>query len=108
MQCHKRIFAAVQHSAVINAVMQTVKRPSLTQLSAIRRALGWSQAELGKRVGFTQQYVSALERGLMPTEDEHVSRLAEALGVEAHSLSAVRIQIDMGSPSGAVIVTCGA
>ena len=46
------------------------------------------QAELAQRAGapFTQQYISALERGLRPSERSHVGILASVLGVPETAL----------------------
>ena len=52
----------------------------------LRRSRDLSQAKLAALSGFRQQYISALEHGLRPASEEHVQRLAEALGV---SLAAI-------------------
>lgn len=62
-------------------------------LRRYRAESGWSQAVLAQRAGngFSQPYVSDLERGLRPSHPSHVARLAEALGVtEADLLRKVR------------------
>jgi transcriptional regulator with XRE-family HTH domain len=52
------------------------------RLRELREAMGWSQQELGERVGLHMQTVSRFERGtLMPTWAV-VLALAEALGVD--------------------------
>ena len=53
-------------------------------LRRCRLEAGWSQAELARRIGrrgFSQPYVSDLERGLWPSDPAHVSLLAAALNV---------------------------
>jgi transcriptional regulator with XRE-family HTH domain len=84
--------------------MPFVQVHALTNLSAIRRAIGYSQAELARRAGFDQSYVSRLERGLVPSDVAHAERLAGVLGVAVNLLFAHRIQINVTSPSGAVTV----
>jgi transcriptional regulator with XRE-family HTH domain len=78
--------------------------PYLSQLACVRRSLGVSQADLAARTGFSQQYVSLLERGLRPTDAAHALVLAQALGVDPATLTAERITI-CSSTSGAVTVT---
>jgi transcriptional regulator with XRE-family HTH domain len=55
-------------------------------LRRIRRACDLSQASLAASVGLTQQYVSALERGLRPADLRHLDALAQALGVSRRAL----------------------
>jgi transcriptional regulator with XRE-family HTH domain len=88
--------------AVIHDVSHITTHP-LTQLARIRLNLGLSQAELAIRAGFKQQYVSLLERGMRPTDESHVVKLAEVLGVEAEALFAESLTI-CTSPSGEVSV----
>jgi transcriptional regulator with XRE-family HTH domain len=58
-----------------------------TNLRLIRTARGYSQRVLGVRAGFTPFYISQLERGLTPSADVHVDRLAAALGVPRATLT---------------------
>ena len=48
-----------------------------------------TQSEVAQAAGdgFTQQYVSALERGLQPSDPHHLKALAAALGVEESALT---------------------
>jgi DNA-binding XRE family transcriptional regulator len=57
-------------------------------LRRYRVEAGLKQSELAKRAGapFTQQYVSALERGLRPSDRAHVSILASILRVSETAL----------------------
>jgi hypothetical protein len=59
-----------------------------TNLRLIRVARGLSQHRLGVRAGFTGVYISQLERGLKPSSDDHVDRLAAALDVPPEALMA--------------------
>lgn len=61
-----------------------------TNLRLIRVARGLSQHRLGARCRpqFTGVYISQLERGLKPSSDEHVDRLAAALNVPREALLA--------------------
>jgi HTH-type transcriptional regulator/antitoxin HipB len=50
---------------------------------------GWTQAELGRRIGRTQTVISTLERGAYtPRRPATLARLAEALGVPLAALEA--------------------
>lgn len=57
-------------------------------LRALRLEARLSQHRLALRAGegFTQRYVSDLERGLWPCDPTHVGRLAAALGVPESAL----------------------
>ena len=57
-------------------------------LRNLRLGARLSQERLAARAGdgFTQPYVSDLERGRWPYDRAHVARLAEALGVDAAAL----------------------
>jgi transcriptional regulator with XRE-family HTH domain len=48
-----------------------------------------TQSEVAQAAGdgFSQQYVSALERGLQPSDPDHVQALAAALEVSVQSLT---------------------
>ena len=51
-----------------------------------RRARQLSQQELASLCGIKQQYLSALERGLRPSDPRHIDVLAQALGVSRTTL----------------------
>lgn len=55
-------------------------------LYSARKALGWSQAELGKRVGIPQSQISRIECHPDATTIRSLKRLAAALGVSVLSL----------------------
>lgn len=55
-------------------------------LRTVRLARGLTQADLAQRAGLQQVYISALERGLLPSQESHVTRLAEALEVDQRAL----------------------
>ena len=57
-------------------------------LRLLRIDAGLSQHQLALRAGLRQQDVSAFERGLWPSEPEHVAALARALGVTEAALLA--------------------
>ena len=65
-----------------------------------RRARDLSQQELAELCGFKQQYVSALERGLRPSEPRHVDVLATALGMSRATLLRRRRFVRYASTSG--------
>ena len=61
--------------------------PSITvRLAEVRRAQGFSQAELGRRSGVNQSVISRLEAGQSGVDLRVLARLAEALGVNAAAL----------------------
>jgi hypothetical protein len=79
MEQNERRYLAVGHFAV--------------NLRRYRVGARFKQVELAQRAGapFTQQYVSALERGLRPSDPAHVGVLASVLNVtEAMLLRPVR------------------
>ncbi len=82
---------------------------TLRNLSLIRRALGLSQADLVRRLGppFTQGYISALERGLRPSDSSHVDRIAQAVNIAPDTLGAESISIVSSSSTTTVSVTVG-
>lgn len=51
-----------------------------------RRIRDLRQASLATLSGFKQQYISALERGLRPSDPRHVEVLAQALGISPTAL----------------------
>lgn len=48
----------------------------------LRKARGWSQEELAERSGFSQQYLSDLERGKRNPTIVTIYEIAQALGVD--------------------------
>ena len=72
-------------------------------LRVVRSYRGLSQLALAKKCGLRQEYVSALERGLRPSEADHVMRQAQALNVPADLLTGRPIlQLDSPESAGAV------
>lgn len=61
-------------------------QPLSFNLHQTRHARGLSQAQLASIVGVSQSYVSALERGLQPSDADIVPRLAKALDVSVARL----------------------
>jgi transcriptional regulator with XRE-family HTH domain len=55
----------------------------LSKLRALRVERRLSQTELARRANLPQQYLSALERGIMPRRLADLDALAAALGVPA-------------------------
>ena len=70
-------------------------------LRRLRRERDFTQTTVGNLTGFSQSYVSALERGLRPTRPAHLRLLARALSVREEVLVAPDITI---STSGSVRV----
>lgn len=55
-------------------------RPTVSPLYLVRHSRRWTQGELARRAGLTQETVSRLERGLERPRASTRARLAEALG----------------------------
>ena len=55
-------------------------------LIALRRREGWSQEELGNRIGVTRQTVSKWELGLTTPELEKLVQLADVFGMTTDQL----------------------
>jgi transcriptional regulator with XRE-family HTH domain len=62
--------------------MSTVVKNFGKAVRNIRASNGWSQAELGARVGVTAGYVSLVERAKKDVNLETVARFADALGLD--------------------------
>ena len=56
------------------------------RLSRLRRAKGWNQTELGRRMGVKGSHISKLERGSIIPRADILPRLSEVLGVSADYL----------------------
>ena len=56
------------------------------RLSRLRRAKGWNQGELGRRMGLRGSQISKLERGSITPRVDILPRLSEVLGVSADYL----------------------
>jgi transcriptional regulator with XRE-family HTH domain len=60
--------------------------PCLVNLRTLRLHRRLSQAKLGQLAGLKQDYISELERGMRPSQWEHVQQLARALRVPTRLL----------------------
>lgn len=56
------------------------------RLSRLRRAKGWNQKELGRRMGLRSSQISKLERGSVSPRADILPRFSEVLGVSADYL----------------------
>lgn len=73
--------SSTAHSAVIAALLAQHHEPG-TVIRIARTALGWSQAELGRRCGYSASQVSRWETGRLPLRDVTLLRtLAKVLGL---------------------------
>jgi transcriptional regulator with XRE-family HTH domain len=80
--------------------------PNLGPAAArVRAELQVSQAELGRRLGCRQQYVSKFERGLVPVTPTCVRRIADALGVPARRVYLEARKISVVQPNGCTTKT---
>lgn len=51
-----------------------------------RRSKGWTQDQLGERVGVTLETIGKIERGVVPPSFDTAERIAKALGVSPLAL----------------------
>lgn len=56
------------------------------QLTALRKAKGWTQAEAARNISIQQPYLSKLENGHFVPSDEVIQKLSKAYGVKAKTL----------------------
>ncbi len=56
--------------------------PLIARLRRQRRMLDLTQEELGKAIGFSESYISQLERGKRQLRVDDFARLCEAVGLE--------------------------
>jgi Zn-dependent peptidase ImmA (M78 family)/DNA-binding XRE family transcriptional regulator len=61
------------------------------RIADARKRLGWTQAELGQRLGVTRQTVIATEKGTRPPTNADLVRLAEVLSVPLGELVSERV-----------------
>lgn len=62
---------------------------------AIKRAgMGWTQAELAKRLNSSQPYINRLESGKVAPKNETLAKIAKLFRVSPESLTVDQIQID--------------
>jgi len=61
-------------------------RIAADRIAKARRAKGWTQAELGRRLRLPQSQISRLERNPDRTTVRTLKRVAKALGVDVRSL----------------------
>jgi transcriptional regulator with XRE-family HTH domain len=62
---------------------------------SVRKALGWTQTDLGRRVGIGQGAISAIERGKRGPSIQTLFLLARACEVETERL--VRVPVDVAA-----------
>ncbi|GAA2456656.1 helix-turn-helix transcriptional regulator [Actinomadura vinacea] len=68
----------------VAAALSSCDMPAL--LKEIRRAHGWTQAELAAAVGYSQSWVSKVLRGTQPLTVDQVREISRRLGVPVQSL----------------------
>lgn len=57
-------------------VMDTPANPSPAYFATVREALGWSQAQLARRIGKSQRAIARWERGLAHPDERTVKKLS--------------------------------
>ena len=81
-----------------------MSKPALrSSVKALRARAGWSQTELGRRVGLTRQSLAAIEAGASVPSTEVALRLASVLGVrveELFQLSEQPVPVELAESSG--------
>lgn len=68
------------------------------KLTGLRKSRGWSQEELGERLGVTRQTVSKWELGATTPEMEKLAAMSELFGVSADELIKGGNALDMPEP----------
>ena len=66
-----------------------------SNVAARRRACGWSQEAFADKCGFSQQYLSGLEKGRRNPTLKTMAELAKALGVDVVDLL---VELPSGGP----------
>ncbi len=64
---------------IVAMKMPTMERVG-RNIALAREALGWSQAQLGEKLGAEQSYVSKIERGKMNLTIKTLEKIASVLG----------------------------
>ncbi len=60
----------------------------MNRVEGLRKARGWSQAELARRAGMHPSTVSLIERGYQRAYPSQIEKLSTALGVSAAEIEA--------------------
>lgn len=60
----------------------------MNRVEGLRKAKGWSQAELARRAEMHPSTISQIERGLQTAYPSQIEKLARALGVSAAEIEA--------------------
>ncbi|MYV55434.1 helix-turn-helix transcriptional regulator [Streptomyces sp. SID3212] len=68
--------ARAENKEMVSAAMRTIA--GIARL--LRKQKGWSQEELGKKIGFTGSAISAMETGAQPASDQMLEGLERELG----------------------------
>jgi transcriptional regulator with XRE-family HTH domain len=68
------------------APMQLCYKQFALRVEQIRNALGWSQADLAKKIGLSRASVASLETGRQRVQLHQVEKIAEALGTSPKHL----------------------
>lgn len=72
--------------------MSTTKKPHPLaalvgrRIAHIRQARGWTQAELGRRLGLSQKWISSIERARTTPQLDTLAKIARALAVQPFEL----------------------
>lgn len=61
--------------------MKFINDPS-EEIRAVRKALGWSRADLGSRIGVSEKGISAWELGTKVPKIQNFKKLANVLGLD--------------------------
>ncbi|MEZ5577161.1 MAG: helix-turn-helix transcriptional regulator [Candidatus Competibacteraceae bacterium] len=63
------------------------RRRDARRLSWLRNVLKMNQAELARRIGVARSYISLLENGERPLNDDLLQRISKALGCKPEDLA---------------------
>lgn len=102
-------FSVTQSTGLYDALMQTGRPAKYSRLPlgqrivAFRERAGLSQQQLADKINVNQQTVAYWERRSISVRSEHISALADALGVSVDQLlGKAHLQVRGGGPVGKV------
>jgi DNA-binding XRE family transcriptional regulator len=84
--CLVAFFSAIPYTLVRGGYAMATRKEIGERVLLRRRELGWTQHELGERVGCPYQVISRLESGRQSVLAERLAAIAGALGVSADYL----------------------
>lgn len=69
------------------------------KIARLRKAAGYTQAQLAERVGLQPEHISRIETGRRGVSIEAIANIAQALGIEIHELFRLQDRDDLKATS---------